>query len=167
MEQEPLRRPQVKTLSQKCKYALRALYALTDDYGRGPVLIATLSKKERIPRKFLEVILWDLKQRGVVESKKGKGGGYQLAMAPDKVTIGNIVRYIDGPLAPLPCASETAYRKCDECVDEQKCGTRMVMRQVRDAISAILDHTTLADVCASVSAVEDRERQAEALMYYI
>jgi Rrf2 family protein len=131
------------------------------------VRIATLSKKEHIPKKFLEVILWDLKQSGMVESKMGKGGGYQLALSPNKVTIGSIIRCIDGPLAPLPCASETAYRKCDECVDEKKCGTRIVMRQVRDAISAILDHTTLADVCASVSTVEDRERHAEALMYYI
>lgn len=157
----------MKSLSQKCKYALRALYALTDEYGKGPVLIATLSKRDQIPKKFLEVILWELKQRGVVESKKGKGGGYQLAMPPGKVTIGNVVRYIDGPLAPLPCASETAYRKCDECIDEQKCGTRMVMRQVRDAISSILDNTTLADVCASVAALEERERETEALMYYI
>ena len=157
----------MKTLSKKCKYALRALYALTDSYGSGPVLIASLSKTEQIPRKFLEVILCELKQRGVVESKKGKGGGYQLAVAPDQVTIGNIIRYIDGPLAPLPCASETAYRKCDECVNEHKCGTKMVMRQVRDAMSAILDHTTLADVCAAVATVEGRDRETESLMYYI
>lgn len=157
----------MKTLSRKCKYALRALYSLTDQYGRGPVLIASLSEKQQIPKKFLEVILWELKQRGIVESKKGKGGGYQLAKAPNTVTIGSIVRCIDGPLAPLPCASETAYRRCEECVDEKKCGTRMVMRQVRDSIAAILDHTTLADVCSTVASIEDRERQQEALMYYI
>ena len=157
----------MKTLSQKCKYALRALYALTDTYGRGPVLIASLSKEHRIPKKFLEVILWELKQRGIVESKKGKGGGYQLALPPDKITIGSVIRTIDGPLAPLPCASETAYRKCEECIDESRCGTRLVMKQVRDAMAAILDHTTLADVCESVATLEDRERQQEALMYYI
>ncbi len=157
----------MKTLSKKCKYALRALYALTDSYGRGPVLIEKLAHKEQIPRKFLEVILWELKQRGLVNSKKGKGGGYQLTIAPDQVTIGSIIRVIDGPLAPLPCASETAYRKCDECVSEHKCGTKMVMRQVRDAMSAILDHTTLADVCASVATLDDRDRETESLMYYI
>ena len=157
----------MKTLSQKCKYALRALYALTDTYGRGPVLIASLSKEHRIPKKFLEVILWELKQRGIVESKKGKGGGYQLALPPDKITIGSVIRTIDGPLAPLPCASETAYRKCEECIDESRCGTRLVMKQVRDAMAAILDHTTLANVCESVATLEDRERQQEALMYYI
>ncbi|MBC7926489.1 MAG: Rrf2 family transcriptional regulator [Bryobacteraceae bacterium] len=157
----------MKTLSQKCKYALRALYSLTDQYGAGPVLIASLSEKEQIPRKFLEVILWELKQRGVVDSKKGKGGGYQLAAPPDSITIGNIIRYIDGPLAPLPCASETGYRRCEECIDESKCGTRLVMRQVRDAIVAILDHTTLADVCASVASAKEQEKQREALMYYI
>ena len=157
----------MKTLSQKCKYALRALYSLTDKYGRGPVLIASLSREDRIPKKFLEVILWELKQRGIVESKKGNGGGYQLAMPPDKITIGSVIRTIDGPLAPLPCASETAYRKCEECIDESRCGTRLVMKQVRDAMAAILDHTTLADVCESVATLEERERQQEALMYYI
>lgn len=131
------------------------------------MLIASLSETEKIPKKFLEVILWELKQRGVVESKKGKGGGYQLAMSPDKVTIGSVIRCIDGPLAPLPCASETGYRRCEECIDENKCGTRIVMRKVRDAMVAILDHTTLADVCASVASLEEIERQRESLMYYI
>ena len=154
-------------MSKKCKYALRALYSLTDAYGKGPVLIASLSASESIPRKFLEVILWELKQRGLVISKKGKGGGYQLAVPPETVTIGNIVRYIDGPLAPLPCASETGYRRCEECVDESKCGTRLVMRQVRDAMVAILDHTTLADVCSSVKLLRDKQSERDALMYYI
>jgi Rrf2 family protein len=126
-----------------------------------------LSRREHIPKKFLEVILWELKQRGIVNSKKGKGGGYQLTVPPNTVTIGNIVRYIDGPLSPLPCASETAYRRCEECVNESKCGTRIVMRQVRDAMVAILDHTTLADVCESVAALDELDKKHEALMYYI
>lgn len=157
----------MKTLSKKCKYALRALYNLSAHYGKGPVLISYLSEREHIPKKFLEVILWELKQQGVVDSKKGKGGGYQLALPPESVTIGNIIRYIDGPLAPLPCASETRYQRCEECVDEKKCGTRIVIRQVRDAIAAILDHTTLADVCASVAALEEGEPSPADLMYYI
>jgi Rrf2 family protein len=157
----------MKTLSKKCKYALQALYRLTHDYGKGPVLISTLSSEERIPHKFLEVILWELKQRGIVESRKGKRGGYNLSVSPSSVTIGSIIRMVDGPLAPLPCASETAYRPCEECTDAAKCGTRIVMREVRDAMAAILDHTTLADVCDRVRALDEREQEIEGLMYYI
>src|SRR5262245_24913310 len=126
----------MKSLSKKCKYALQALYGLSASYGEAPVLISTLARQQRIPHKFLEVILWELKQRGVVESKKGKGGGYRLAQSPESVTVGSIIRMIDGPLAPLPCASETAYRKCDECKDVARCGTQIVMREVRDAMAA-------------------------------
>jgi Rrf2 family protein len=157
----------MKTLSKKCKYALQALYGLTAEYGKGPVLISTLSKRQRIPHKFLEVILWELKQRGILESKKGKGGGYLLAKPPSSVTIGSVIRIIDGPLAPLPCASETAYRKCDECVDVAKCGTRIVMREVRDAMAAILDKKTLADVCETVQWLHQQDEQREALMFHI
>jgi Rrf2 family protein len=157
----------LKTLSKKGKYALRALYYLGREYGKGPVLIATVAAAEQIPQKFLELILLQLRDRGIVQSKKGKGGGYSLAKPPAEITIGSIVRIIDGPLAPLPCASETAYRKCDECVDERRCGTRIVMRQVRDAMSAILDHMSIADVNGTVVAIEDEECQPEAPMYYI
>ncbi|HYP07180.1 MAG TPA: Rrf2 family transcriptional regulator, partial [Bryobacteraceae bacterium] len=140
----------MKTLSKKGKYALRALYHLAREHGRGPVLIATLSKQESIPHKFLELILLHLKNNGLVESRKGRNGGYALARPPETITIGSIIRLIDGPLAPLPCASETAYRKCEECVDESVCGTRIVMRKVRNAMAEILDNTTLADVCKDV-----------------
>jgi Rrf2 family protein len=158
----------LKTLSKKGKYALRALYHLTREQGRGPVLIATLAEHERIPHKFLELILLHLKNNGLVESKKGRNGGYALAKQPSEITIGSVIRMIDGPLAPLPCASETAYRRCEECIDEGNCGTRIVMRRVRDAMANILDKTTLADVCAEV---EERRKSAsheeEALMFYI
>jgi Rrf2 family protein len=157
----------LKTLSKKSKYALRALYHLARERGRGPVLIATLSNQESIPHKFLELILLHLKSNGLVESKKGRNGGYYLAKEPDQITIGTVIRLIDGPLAPLPCASETAYRKCDECIDEHSCGTRIVMRRVRDAMAEILDHTTLADIC---SEVDERRKPAglpEELMFYI
>ena len=157
----------MKTLSRKCKYALRALYALNTAYGKGPVLISQLAAEQQIPRKFLEVILWELKQRQIVESKTGKGGGYQLAVPPAQIRIGNVIRIIDGPLAPLPCASETAYRRCEECVDESLCGTRILMRQVRDAMAEILDKTTLADICKRVNDLEARQGQPEELMYYI
>jgi Rrf2 family protein len=157
----------LKTLSKKGKYALRALYHLTRQHGRGPVLIATLAQQESIPHKFLELILLHLKNNGLVESKKGRNGGYSLAKDPAKITIGSVIRFIDGPLAPLPCASETAYRKCEECIDEKNCGTRIVMRRVRDAMAEILDHTTLADVCADVDARRKAGESEEALMFYI
>jgi Rrf2 family protein len=140
----------VRQLSKRTQYSLRALYALTRKFGEGPVLITKLSQEEIIPKKFLEQILVSLKSAGFVSSKKGKGGGYLLAQPPEKITIGSVIRAIEGPLAPLPCASETRFRKCDECVDIQTCGTRIVMRQVRDAMAAILDETNLAMVCKKV-----------------
>jgi Rrf2 family protein len=134
------------TLSRKARYALRALYALANEETRAPVLIADLAERERIPRKFLELILLELRNAGILISKKGKGGGYALARAPADVTLGQIIRVVDGPLAPIPCVSERAYVRCEECVSEESCGTRMVMKEVRDAIAKILDGTTLADV---------------------
>jgi Rrf2 family protein len=150
---------------------LRALYSLARAYGSGPTLIARIAKEESIPQDFLEAILLNLKREGLVESKKGKGGGYSLSLPPEQVTIGSVIRVTEGPLAPLPCASETAFRKCDECVDIRSCGTRMVMREVRDAIAGILDSTTLAQVCQRVdearAEMEGPQHDAEALMYYI
>ena len=108
------------------------------------MLIADLAEKENIPRKFLEAILLELKNAGILHSKKGKGGGYSLAKNPAEIVLGDVIRTIDGPLAPIPCVSERAYKRCEECVDEATCGTRLVMKQVRDAIAQILDNTTLA-----------------------
>src|SRR5262245_56087492 len=133
-------------LSMKAKYGLRALTALAREYGHGPILIAVLSKNERIPRKFLELILLDLKKKGILRSKKGKGGGYLLSRPPANVSIGELVRALDGPLALLPCVSQTAYRRCDECIDETACGIRSVMKEVRDKTAEILDGTTLEDL---------------------
>lgn len=163
----------MRTLSKKTQYSLRALYSLARNYGQGPTLIAKIAKEEAIPQEFLENILLDLKRKGLVSSKKGKGGGYMLSEPPAQITIGNIIRLIEGPLAPLPCASETAYRKCDECVDDRFCGTRMVMKQVRDAMAGILDKTTLAQVCRRVDEARENAGQGSqeydpaALMYYI
>jgi len=155
-------------VSQKGLYALQALMMLTRRYTQGAIRIRDIAYEENLPEKFLELILLQMRDRGIVASKKGKGGGYLLAKPPEEITLGSIIRIIDGPLAPLPCASETAYRKCDECVDERSCGTKLVMRQVRDAMSAILDHTTIADVNRTVKIAEDGLRQPdEELMYYI
>jgi Rrf2 family protein len=143
----------VRTISKKTKYGLQSLIALARRYGEGPVLIATLAKEEDIPIKFLELILLDLKNCGVLESRKGPGGGYLLSRAPARITLGSVIRYMEGPLAPLACASESAYRPCDDCHDVDACGVRLVMREVRDAIAAILDTTTLQDVVLKVNAV--------------
>lgn len=159
----------MRTLSKKTQYTLRALYSLARSYGKGPTLIARISREETIPQDFLENILLHLKREGLVESKKGKGGGYSLVRPPDQITIGSVIRLMEGPLAPLPCASETAYRKCDECTDDRFCGTRMVMRQVRDSMAGILDTTTLAQVCRRVddARAEWETQQNTELMYYI
>jgi Rrf2 family protein len=133
-------------LSMKAKYGLRALTFLAREYGKGPILIGDLAKQERIPQKFLEVILLDLKKKGILQSKKGKGGGYFLNRPPRATSVGEVVRALDGPLALLPCVSQTAYRRCDECPDEKTCGIRSVMKEVRDSTAHILDGTSLADI---------------------
>ena len=150
-------------LSMKAKYGLRALTILAKEYGKGPVLIADLATQERIPRKFLELILLELKKKGILRSKKGKGGGYHLIRPPSEVSVGELLRALDGPLALLPCVSQTAYRRCDECPDERHCGIRSVMKEVRDSTANILDGTSLADVV-------ERSRhvmEPEPVMYHI
>jgi Rrf2 family protein len=143
------------------------MLALSREEPGKSVLIATLAKREVIPLKFLEVILLDLKGHGVVESKSGKGGGYRLSRPPSQITVGSIIRMLEGPLAPLPCASETAFKPCEECGDVEQCGTRIVMRQVRDAIAAVLDNMTLTEVVERVDAVRNQKSVEESLMYYI
>jgi Rrf2 family protein len=157
----------LKTLSKKTKYGLHALYSLSRKYGQGPVLIASMAQEENIPVKFLEQILLQMKEAGLVESKRGKRGGYQLSLAPTEITVGRVVRVIEGPLALLPCASESAFRRCDECPDAAECGTRWVMRQVRDATAAILDGTTLADVVREIDQAREAKGSKANLMYYI
>src|SRR5579863_9976943 len=153
----------MRQLSKRTQYGLRALYALARSYGQGPVLISHLAEDESIPRKFLEQILLALKSSGLVESKKGKGGGYALVRPPSEITIAAVIRMMEGPIAPLPCASETRFRKCDECVDIETCGTRIVMREVRDAMARILDATTLAMVCERVDLARQTQHEAAAL----
>ncbi len=145
-------------ISKKTKYALKGLLYLARKYEQGPILISELSHEERIPKKFLELILLTLKNNGVLQSKKGKGGGYYLGRPPREISVGTIVRILEGPLAPVPCVSETAYAKCHECLDESTCGIRLVMKEVRDAISAILDKTTLADMLEREERAEQQEK---------
>jgi len=148
----------------KAKYGLRALTVLARKYGTGPVLIADLAASEGIPRKFLELILLELKRKGILQSKKGKGGGYNLAKPPSMVSVGDVIRALDGPIALLPCVSQSAYRRCDECVDEMTCGIRHVMKEVRDATAAILDQTTLEDLLTRSRQMLESSRTA---MYHI
>jgi Rrf2 family protein len=133
-------------LSKKSKYGLKALLLLAQREGEGPVLVSDLAGEEGTPRKFLEAILLELRHRGIVESKRGKGGGYYLRRPASDITFGEVIRLLEGPLAAVPCVSQTAYAPCAECVDEATCGVRLAMKKVRDATAHILDHTTLADV---------------------
>lgn len=158
----------MRQLSKRTQYSLRALYSLARSFGTNrPVLIQTMAEEEVIPKKFLEQILLSLKQTGLVTSKKGKGGGYMLVQPPDQVTLANVIRLIEGPLAPLPCASETRFRKCDECPDVETCGTRIVMREVRDSIAGVLERTTLASVCRKVDQARRKQGGPAKIAYEI
>lgn len=134
-------------LSKKGEYALRSLINLgiAAEVGRSLVQVSELAESEQLPMKFLEQILQSLKDAGLVISARGKFGGYRLAKRPKEITIGQVVRLIDGPLAPIGCVSQSAYTKCT-CPDEEHCGLRMLMLDVRNAIAGILDRYTLADV---------------------
>jgi Rrf2 family protein len=139
-------------LSKKSKYGLKALLELAGDSGLGPMQTSELAERQGLPRKFLEAILLELKRHGLLHSKKGRGGGYVLTRKPGDITIGQVIRVLDGPLALTPCVSQTAYRRCDECLDEETCGIRLVMKEVRDATAHILDNTTLAGLNARTRA---------------
>jgi Rrf2 family protein len=134
-------------LSKKGEYALRSLINLgiAAEVGRSLVQVSELADNEQLPVKFLEQIVQALKEAKFVESERGKFGGYRLAKPAKQITIGEIVRLIDGPLAPIRCVSQSAYEKCT-CPDEEHCGLRMIMLDVRNAIAGILDRYTLADV---------------------
>ena len=130
-------------LSNKAKYAIRALLHLGKRSGTGPILIKEIAATERIPQKFLEAILGEMRSAGVLLSKPGKGGGYTLRLPPDQVNLGRVIRLMDGPLAPVPCVSQMAYAPCADCPVEKECVIRLVMKQVRDATAKILDDITL------------------------
>src|SRR5215216_8060504 len=134
-------------LSKKGEYALRSLINLgiAAEVGRSLVQVSELAESEQLPVKFLEQILQALKEGGLIVSMRGKFGGYRLAKPTNQITIGQVVRLIDGPLAPIGCVSQSAYTKCT-CPDEEHCGLRMLMLDVRNAIAGILDRYTLADV---------------------
>jgi Rrf2 family protein len=134
-------------LSKRGEYALRALIdiGIASELGRPRLQVSELAAKEKLPVKFLEQILTQLKAAGYVESKRGKFGGYSLAKKMDRIKFGPVIRLIDGPLAPIPCVSQTSYVRCT-CPDEVHCGLRMLMLDVRNAIAKILDRYTLAEI---------------------
>ncbi len=136
-------------LSLRGEYALRALIVLGISHGKNVVRIQAISDQQNIPKRFLEQILNDLKAAGIVESRRGVTGGYRLRRAPEHITLAEVIRHIEGPLAPVSCVSENFYEKCS-CPNEDKCGIRSVMKEVREAIVKILDAVTVAQLCERV-----------------
>ena len=132
-------------LSKKTQYAFKALTFMAERKKDGPVLIAEIAKKKKIPLKFLENILLELKKAGLLESKKGKGGGYFFKVEPKDIPLAMVMRLIEGPIALLPCVSLNFYEKCKDC-DEKKCGLNRVMNEVRDNTLAILENKTESDL---------------------
>lgn len=132
-------------LSKKSQYAFKALTYLSEKYNEGPVLISEISRKKKIPLKFLENILLELKKADILDSKKGKGGGYFLKKSPDKIKVATIIRLINGPIAMLPCVSLYFYERCKNC-NEKHCGLHDMMIEVRDATLNIVENRTLRDL---------------------
>ena len=132
-------------LTNRAKYAIKALLHLARHRGQGPIQAGNIAEQERIPLKFLELIMLQLRNNGIIRSKVGKGGGHELVREPAEIDILTVVRAIDGPVAPLPCLSKTAYAPCDDCVDEKTCGTRRLLKGVHDAALEVMGRTTLAD----------------------
>lgn len=132
-------------ISQKAKYALRALVVLARLERGGAMTIAEIAETQAIPKKFLEQILLDLKRAGIVESKRGKSGGYGLFRPADMISFGEVLRLVDGPIALLPCLSKVAYRRCADCSDEAGCEIRRVFARVAESSRLVLDGTSIAD----------------------
>ncbi len=133
-------------LSNKGKYGLKAMMHLASLRSDEIAQVAAIAQANAIPKKFLDQILAELRNAGLVHSKKGKLGGYVLAKPASEICVGHIIRVLDGPLAPIPCASASAYRPCDDCPDEKLCAVRRVMIEARNALSSVLDRQTLADL---------------------
>ena len=132
-------------ISQKAKYAFKALFHLAEAPAGEAVQIEEIARVAAIPQNFLEHILLDLKRKGIVASRRGRSGGYMLIKEPREMTIGSILRVIDGPIAPLPCISRSAYRRCTDCADEKTCTVRRLFADTYAATLLLMDGTTLAD----------------------
>jgi Rrf2 family protein len=132
-------------ISQRAKYALRALVMIAKGDAGQSYSIPEIAETQRIPKKFLEQILLELKRAGIVESRRGKDGGYLMRKEAAEVTYGDVLRVIDGPLALLPCLSIVAYRKCEDCRSETDCEIRHVFAKVAESTRAVLDQTSITD----------------------
>ncbi len=143
-------------ISKKTYYALKALIQLgkLNAVVEKPVLINSIIEKDKLPKKFVESILIELKQSGVIKSKMGKGGGYYFTKSPKDIGIGSIMRTLEGPIALIPCASKTAYESCSNCQDETTCSIRFLFQSVRDEAAKILDSTSLEDLLAHEKKLE-------------
>ena len=137
-------------LSQKTRYAIRAMQQLADHYGEGPVHLADIAERQKIPPKFLTVILSELTRFGLIDSQRGRDGGYWLTIPPIDITYGDLIRIMRGSLALVPCASRYAHEKCKNCLEEGECRTRALMLEVRDQTAQILDQIKLSDPIAPV-----------------
>jgi len=144
-------------LSQKTRYAIRAMQHLADQYGKGPVRLSEIAKEQRIPANFLTTILSELSRFGIVASMRGKDGGYWLAVSPIDITYGDLIRIMRGSLALVPCASRYAHEKCRNCLEEGECRTRALMLEVRDRTAEILDSIRLSDPIAPVPPFEEQD----------
>lgn len=144
-------------LSKKTKYAIAALRVLANQSNGLPMLISDIAKVGEIPKKFLELILLELKKNHILDSKKGHGGGYFLKLAPDQISLGQVIRQMSGPLGLVSCVNKEGYMPCDECPGEDLCGVRQIMTDVLSATCDILDHETLADLLAR----EEKLKQAK------
>lgn len=133
-------------LSKKTKYGLKALTYIARKRSEAPVLISEIAEQENISRKFLELILLQLKNHGFLGSKKGKGGGYYLSRDPENIIVADLIRVLEGPIALLPCVSLNFYEKCDDCPDEHACSLNRLMIEVRDNTLKVLENKTLADL---------------------
>ncbi len=138
-------------ISQKTRYAFRALFYLAR--AEGPVAVGTIAAHEKISRKFLELIMLELKRHRLVNSRRGKQGGYELARPADSITYAEVIRAIEGPLAMAPCASVTAYGQCEDCYDAKVCAIRRVLTEVRNASAAIMEKHSLADFLEILPAI--------------
>jgi Rrf2 family protein len=144
-------------ISQKAKYALRALVSLAQAPKGEPVFISDIAEQQSIPKKFLEQILLDLKRQGVLVSRRGKFGGYQLLKDPEEITFGSILRIVDGPIAPLPCLSQMAYRRCEDCKSEGNCEIRRVFAEVAAVTREVLDKRTIGDAIRGGATIPEDE----------
>lgn len=140
-------------LTKKGKYGLKALVDLAQLAPGETAFITEIATRNNIPKKFLDAILLELRNAGVLRSKKGPGGGYSLSRPADEIRIGHVIRTLDGPLAPIRCASRTAFEPCEDCTDPERCNVRRSMTDVRDAIASILDNMTLAQFVEKESGI--------------